>query len=507
MSDPPFALAEATFADLQQWMVEGRETARSLVTQYLSRIDTVDRHGPELRSVIELNPDAAADAARLDAERASGRIRGPLHGIPMLVKDNFATADRMMTTAGSLALVGARPPADAFVIRRLRDAGVVLLGKTNMSEWAEFRSQHCQAGWSGRGGQTRNPYALDRSPMGSSAGGAVAVAANLCAAAMGTETDGSIVLPANNNSVVGLKPTLGRASRHGVVPISRHQDTPGALARTVADAAVVLGVIAGYDRTDPATRGNRTHPSDFAASLDRRGLAGARIGVVRDQLFGNSAAADRLANEALAAMKHEGAVLIDPANLSTLWKFDDTELEVLATDFKAELRRYLAWLRPRPKVRSVAEVIAFNDAHALRELQFFGQDLMTLAAGKGSTTGRVYRAALRANHRLTRTLGIDAVMTRHRLDALVAPTGPPPALIDLVNGDGGTWAVSSPSTIAAVAGYPHISVPMGYYRGLPLGISFFGRAWSEPTLIRIAYAYEQATKHRRPPRFVRSAEL
>ena len=507
MTDLPFALAEATIRDLQGWLSEGRETSRSLVDQYLARIDALDRRGPDLRSIIELNPDAPADAARLDAERAHGHVRGPLHGIPLLIKDNFATADRMMTTAGSLALVGARPPADAFVVSRLRQAGAVLLGKTNMSEWAEFRSQHCQAGWSGRGGQTRNPYALDRSPMGSSAGGAVAVAANLCAAAMGTETDGSIVLPANNNSIVGLKPTLGRASRHGVVPISRHQDTPGALGRTVADAALVLGFIAGYDRTDPATRGNRRHSSDFAASLDRRGLVGARVGVVRSQLFGNSDAADRLADEALAAMKHEGAVLIDPANLSTLWKFDDTELEVLATDFKVELRQYLAWLRPRPKIRSVADVIAFNNAHPLRELQFFGQDLMTLAAGKGSTTSRVYRAALRANHRLARTLGIDAVMMRHRLDALVAPTGPPPALIDLVNGDGGTWAVSSPATIAAVAGYPHISVPMGYYRGLPLGISFFGRAWSEPTLIRMAYAYEQATKHRRPPAFAATAAL
>ncbi|HYN05946.1 MAG TPA: amidase [Vicinamibacterales bacterium] len=507
MPQPPFELEEATIADLQQRIATGRDTARSLAEKYLARIEAVDRRGPATRSVIEINPDAAADAERLDAEHARGAPRGPLHGIPMLIKDNFATADRMMTTAGSLALVGARPPADAFVVRRLRAAGVVLLGKTNMSEWAEFRSVHCCAGWSGRGGQTRNPYALDRSPMGSSSGSAVAVAANLCAVALGTETDGSIVLPANNNSVVGLKPTLGLASRHGIVPVSHNQDTPGVLARTVRDAAIILGVIAGRDRADPATRAIPRRRHDFTASLDRRGLKSARIGVVRSQLFGNSVAADRAADAALAVIKDEGAVLVDPANFATLWKFDDTELEVLACDFKADLRRFLAWIGASAKVRSLEDVIAFNTTHAASEMPYFGQELMTMAERKGPVTSKAYRAALAANHRLTRTLGIDAVVKKHRLDALVAPTGGPPALIDLVNGDGGTWAVSSPATIAAVAGYPHISVPMGYARGLPMGISFFGRAWSEPTLIRLAYAYEQATTHRRSPTFAPTADV
>lgn len=496
-------LDEATIADLQAWMDAGRESARSLTEQYLGRISAIDRDGPSLRSVIELNPDALPIAARLDAERRRQGPRGPLHGIPILIKDNICTADRMMTTSGSRALIGATPPADAFVVRQLRRAGVVILGKTNLSEWAEFRSKHCRAGWSGRGGQTRNPYALDRSPMGSSAGSAVAVAANLCAAALGTETDGSIVLPANNNSVVGIKPTLGLASRHGIVPIARSQDTPGAIGRTVADAALLVAAIAGRDRADAATRSN--HRLDCAGALDAGGLRRARLGVVRKHLFGNSPAADRAADAAIAVMKEEGAVIVDPVDIPTLGTFDDSELDVLAFEFKAGLRAYLRWVGPHARVHSLRDVIAFNEAHASEELAYFGQELMTMAEEKGPLTSPQYRAALARNHQQSRTLGIDAVMTRYRLDALVAPTGGPAALIDSVNGDGGTWAVTSPSTIAAVAGYPHVSVPMGFERGLPMGLSFFGRAWSEATVIRIAYAYELATRHRRVPSFAPAA--
>ena len=503
----PFDLEEATIANLQRRIETGEDTARSLTEKYLARIDAIDRAGPALRSVIEINPDAVATAERLDTERSRHGPRGPLHGIPILIKDNIATADRMMTTSGSLALVGSKPPSDAFIIDRLRQAGTIVLGKSNLSEWAEFRSQHCCAGWSGRGGQTRNPYALDRSPMGSSAGSAVAVAANLCAVALGTETDGSIVLPANNNSVVGLKPTVGLASRHGIVPISRSQDTPGVLARTVTDAALVLATMAGPDGADAATHARDRPDLHRMITFARRGLRGARIGVVRSQLFGNSVAADRAAEAALAVMKREGAILIDPANITTLWRFDDTELDALAYEFKAGLEAYLKWIGPGARVRSVRDVIAFNIAHQAAELPYFGQELLTLAQEKGPLTSPRYRAAIAKNRRLSRTLGIDAVLEKHRLDALVAPTGPPPALTDLVNGDGGTWAVSSPATVAAVAGYPHLSVPMGFSRGLPMGISFFGTAWSEPTLIKLAFAFEQATKHRRLPTFAPSAHL
>jgi amidase len=506
--DPvPFVLDEMTVSDLQQRMESGQETAQSLTALYLERIEAIDRRGPMLRSVIETNPEAMAIAKRLDDERRRGRVRGPLHGVPMLVKDNMATGDRMMTTAGSLALMGAKPPADAFVVGRLRAAGAVLLGKTNMSEWAEFRCERCVAGWSGRGGQTRNPYALDRSPMGSSAGSAVAVSANLCGAALGTETDGSIVLPANNNGVVGIKPTVGFASRGGIVPVGHSQDTPGAIARTVADAAIVLSAIAGVDRRDPATLVSSRRDVDPRAALDRRGLTGARLGIVRAQLFGNSDPADCAADEAIAVLKRLGAVIVDPANLATLWKFDDTEVTALAYEFKASLKQYLRWIGPSAPIRSMKDAIAFNEAHSKQELSFFGQELLALAQSKGALTTPAYRKALAANRRLSRTLGIDATMTKYRLDALVAPTCGPAVLTDLVNGDGGTWAVSSPATIAAVAGYPHVSVPMGFYRGLPMGLSLFGRAWSETTLITFAYAYERATRHRRPPTFAPTADL
>jgi len=504
----PFDLDEATIADLQRRLSSGQDSARSLVDKYLARIGALDREGPALRSVLEINPDAGAIADQRDAERRAGRIRGPLHGIPVLLKDNIATADRMATSAGSLALAGVPTPADAFLVARLREAGAVILGKTNLSEWANFRSTHSSSGWSGRGGQTRNPYALDRNPSGSSSGSAVAVAANLTAVAVGTETDGSIVSPSNVSGVVGIKPTLGLVSRTGIVPIAHSQDTAGPIARSVADAALLLGVMAGSDPADPATApADRRGQRDYTRFLDPNGLKGARIGVVRNRLFGSSPATDRLAEAAVADMKALGAVIVDPVDIPTLGTFDDSELDVLLYEFKADLNRYLAALGPAAPVHSLKDVIAFDQAHAPEELPLFGQELFVMAERKGPLTAMKYRRELAKNHRAARTLGIDAAMTKFHLDALIAPTGGPAWLIDPVNGDGGTASNAAPSTVAAVAGYPHITVPMGQVRGLPVGISFVGRAWSEPTLLRLAYAYEQATRHRRPPTFAASADL
>ncbi|HEX7139200.1 MAG TPA: amidase [Vicinamibacterales bacterium] len=504
----PFDLEEASIADLQHRMESGQDTARSLVEKYSARIEAIDRTGPALRSVIEVNPEAIAIADRLDAERKAGRTRGPLHGIPVLIKDNIATSDRMMTTAGSLALAGSRPPKDAFIAARLRDAGAIVLGKTNLSEWANFRSTHSTSGWSGRGGLAKNPYALDRNTSGSSSGSGAAIAANLAAAAIGTETDGSIVSPSNTNGLVGIKPTLGLLSRAGIVPIAHSQDTPGPMTRTVADAAAILGAMIGVDPDDQATRASATKSApDYTRFLGVDGLKGARIGVVRNRLFGSSPAADRITQSAIEDMKKAGAIIVDPANIPTLGQFDDTEFEVLLYEFKADLNKYLAWLGASSPVHSLKDIIAFNDAHASEEMPYFGQEIMTMAEAKGPLTDAKYRAALAKNHRLSRAMGIDTVMARHRLDALVAPTGGPAWLTDLVNGDSGTGSAPGPSTVAAVAGYPHITVPAGFVRGLPVGISFFGRAWSEPTLIKLAYAYEQATKHRRPPTFGPTAEL
>jgi amidase len=505
---PPFDLEEATIAALQQRMQSGQDTARSLVEKYIARIEAVDRSGPALHSVLELNPDALTIADALDAERKSRGARGPLHGIPILIKDNIATADKMMTTAGSLALAGARPPKDAFIVERLREAGVVILGKTNLSEWANFRSTHSTSGWSGRGGQTKNPYALDRNPSGSSSGSGAAIAANLSAAAVGTETDGSIVSPATNNGLVGIKPTIGLLSRSGIVPIAHSQDTAGPMARTVADAAALLGAMAGVDRADAPTRDSVTKGRrDYSASLDVNGLKGARIGVVRNRLFGSNTAADRLAESAIAVIKRQGATIVDPANIPTLGKFDGTEFDVLLFEFKADLNKYLTWLGAAAPVHSLNDVIAFNNSHKSEEMPFFGQEILEMAQKKGPLTSAAYTAALAKNHRMSRALGIDAVMNLHKLDALVAPTGGPAWLIDPVNGDSGTATLPGPATVTAVAGYPHITVPAGFERGLPVGVSFFGRAWSEPTLIKLAYAYEQATKHRKPPAFAATADL
>ena len=508
-SPQSFDLDEATIVELQQKMQSGRETSRSLVEKYLARIASIDRGGPALRSVLETNPDALTIADQLDAERRARGARGPLHGIPILLKDNIATADKMMTSAGSLALAGVTPPKDAFVASRLRAAGAVILGKTNLSEWANFRSTHSSSGWSGRGGQTRNPYALDRNPSGSSSGSGAAIAANLAAAGVGTETDGSIVSPSSSNSLVGIKPTLGLLSRSGIVPIAHSQDTAGPMTRSVADAAVLLAAMAGADPDDSTTNvpARRSAPADYSKALDANGLKGARIGIVRDKLFGYSGAADRLADAAIQTMKQQGAIIIDPVKIPTLGKFGDSEFEVLLFEFKADLDKYLTWLGPASPVHSLKDVIAFNDAHRDQEMPYFGQEILTMAEKKGPLTDPKYKAALAANRQKARALGIDAAMTAHRLDALFSPTGGVPWLIDLVNGDSYGANAEAPSTITSVAGYPHITVPAGYFRGLPVGVSFFGRAWSEATLIKLAYAYEQATKHRKPPAFAATADL
>ncbi|HEY0365124.1 MAG TPA: amidase [Pyrinomonadaceae bacterium] len=503
-SPPAFELDEVTIAELRQGLQSGKYTSRQLVEKYSDRITDIDKKGPGLYSVLEMNPDAERIAVALDRERKEKGPRSALHGIPILLKDNIDTQDRMMTTAGSLALVGSRPQRDAFVAQKLREAGAVILGKTNLSEWANFRSSKSSSGWSGRGGQTKNPYVLERNPCGSSSGSGVAVAANLCAAAVGTETDGSVVCPSSANSLVGIKPTVGLVSRAGIIPIAHSQDTAGPMARTVTDAAILLGIMAGVDPRDDATNAGRGKAvADYAQFLDKDGLRGMRLGVARKH-FGFNERVDKLMSELLAEMKRLGAVLVDPADIPTTGKFDDSEFEVLLYEFKADLNAYLAGLGPQAPVRSLKDVIAFNEKNRDREMPYFGQDIMIKAEAKGPLTSKPYLAALSKNHLLTRAQGIDAVMKKHRLDALVAPTGGPPWPTDWINGDHFTGGYSSAS---AVAGYPHITVPAGYVFGLPVGISFFGGAFSEPRLIKIAYAFEQATKVRRPPEFLSAARF
>jgi amidase len=499
-----FEFEEATIGALQERMQSGALTARGLTAAYLARIEALDRKGPSLHSVIEANPDALAIAESLDTERKAKGPRGPLHGIPVLLKDNVDTTDRTTTTAGSLALEGSVPPRDSFVAQRLRAAGAVLLGKANLSEWANIRSTRSTSGWSGRGGQARNPYALDRNPCGSSSGSGVAVAASLCAVAIGTETDGSIVCPSSANGIVGVKPTLGLVSRAGIIPIAHSQDTAGPMARSVRDAAILLGAVAGVDARDAATSESRGRAAaDFTATLDPAGLHGARLGVAR-KLFGFHRAVDRVLEEALDEMKRRGAVLVDPADIPHLGEYDESELTVLLYEMKADLNAYLASLGPQARVHTLEDVIRFNDAHAEREMPYFGQELFLQAQEKGPLTTPEYREALEKNRRLARAEGLDAVMDQHKLDAVVAPTGGPAWLTDLVNGDhfgGGS------STAPAVAGYPNVTVPAGFVFGLPVGISFIGRPWSEPVLLKLAYAFEQATGHRRPPRFLPTAAL
>jgi len=498
----PFDLEEATLADLQAGMTSGRMTAHSIAQQYIARIEELDRKGPNLRHVLEINPEALSIADSLDQERKRGRVRGPLHGIPILLKDNIDTADRMTTTAGSLALEGSIPLQDAFIAAKLRAAGAVLLGKTNLSEWANFRSTHSSSGWSGRGGQAKNPYVLDRNPCGSSSGSGGAVSASLCAAAIGTETDGSIVCPSSANGIVGIKPTLGLVSRTGIIPIAHSQDTAGPMARTVRDAAIILNAMSGIDTRDPTTLANRSRGQiDYTRFLDRNGLRGARIGVARTKFFGYSDVADKIVNDAIDGMKAQGAVIVDPANIETAGKFDDSEFDVLLYEFKADLNAYLAGLGPKAPVRTLQDIIDFNERHKDQEMSWFGQEILLMAQKKGPLSERKYRDELAKNIRMSRTQGIDATMKKYKLDAIVAPTGSPPWVTDLINGDHYSGSSSTPP---AVAGYPNINVPAGYSHNLPVGISFFGRAYSEPTLIKLAYAYEQATKHRRAPQFIPS---
>jgi len=502
---PAFDLDEATIDQLQDGLRRGVYTARSLCERYLARIDAIDRRGPALRAVIETNPDALAIAARLDAERRAGggQVRGPLHGIPVLVKDNIATADRMQTTAGSLALVGAAAPRDAAVVRRLREAGAVIVGKTNLSEWANFRSSQSSSGWSGRGGQCRNPYALDRNPCGSSSGTGSAIAANLAAIGVGTETDGSVVCPSSAAGLVGIKPTLGLVSRRGIVPIAHSQDTAGPMTRTVRDAAILLGVLAGADPEDAVTASG-PGISDYTRFLDAGGLQGATIGVARTKLMGYHPATDLLIAQALDVMRQQGATIVDPADIPHLGEYDDAELTVLLYEFKADVNAYLAEFAPGAPVKTLQDVIDFNAHNADREMPFFGQDLLLKAQAKGDLTASEYVDALAKCRRLARDEGLTAVLEQHKLDAIVAPTGNPAWPIDLVNGD---HFLGGSSTAVAVAGFAHVTVPAGDVFGLPVGLSFIGGPFSEPTLLKLAYAYEQATKLRRPPRFLPTADL
>ena len=494
-----FEFDEITIADLQDAMKSGKHSARSIAEKYLARIDQLDKQGPAINSIIELNPDALAIADALDKERKNKGVRGPLHGVPVLIKDNIDTADKMMTTAGSLALLGSRPSKDSAVAQKLREAGAVILGKTNLSEWANIRSDHSTSGWSGRGGQTKNPYALDRNPCGSSSGAGAAVSANLCAAAIGTETNGSIVCPSSSNGLVGIKPTVGLVSRTGIIPISHTQDGAGPMCRTVRDAAIVLGALTGIDDQDAATADSREHSyTDYTQFLKADGLRGARIGVVR-KTFGFSEKVDKIMEDALDTMKKQGAILIDPAPIETAGKFGDSEFLVLLYELKADLNAYLARLGPNAPVKTLQDIIDFNEKNREKEMSYFGQDTFLKAQEKGPLTTQEYLDALAKNHQLARKEGIDATMDKNNLDALIGPTGGPAWLTDHINGDsfgGGS------SGAAAVAGYPNITVPAGFINGLPVGISFFGRAWSEPVLIRVAYAFEQATNVRKAPRFL-----
>ena len=494
---PPNPVEELSLTDIAAAFAEGRMSSQQLTQSYLTRIEKLDRHGPNLRSVIETNPRALEIAAALDAERKTRGARGPLHGVPILIKDNVETSDHMMSTAGSLALTGWYAPKDAPLVERLRAAGAVILGKTNLSEWANFRSTHSLSGWSGRGGQCRNPYATDRTPSGSSSGSAVAVSSNLCAIAVGTETDGSIVSPASINGIVGLKPTVGLVSRRGIAPISHSQDTAGPLTRSVRDAALMLGVMSGLDAADTASAavGDRFQ-TDYVRYVDPNGLKGARLGVAR-KFFADNAPLNAFLDACIATLKGAGAVIVDPADLDG-GSYTAPEQEVLLYEFKAGLNAYLQRLPPTFPVRSLAALIRFNESHKDTEMPLFDQELLRQAEAKGPLSEKAYKDARAACLKATRSNGIDAVLAQHKLDAMMTLTSGPAWLIDTVNGDSDTGGCSSP---AAIAGYPHITVPAGLFRGLPIGLSFFGAAFSEPTLIKLGSGYEAVAHGRTPPRF------
>lgn len=499
-----FALSEITVAELQQKVQKGEYSYEQITDNYLQRIAELDKKGPAINAVIELNPDAKNIAKTMDEERKSGKNRGPLHGIPVLIKDNIDTADKMKTSAGSLALATSIALKDSFVTQKIREAGAVILGKTNLSEWANIRSNHSTSGWSGRGGLTKNPYALDRNACGSSSGTGAAVAANFATVGIGTETDGSIVCPSSHNGLVGIKPTVGLISRSGIIPISHSQDTAGPMCRCVADAAALLGILTGTDPKDTATiESNGKALTDYTKFLDKDGLKGKRIGVAR-KFFGFSDKVDHLMNEAINTLKQNGATIIDPADVPNVGKYDDTEFEVLLYELKADLNTYLAELGANAPVKTLQDIIAFNEKNKDQEMPYFGQETFLKAQEKGPLTSKEYIDALSKNHRLSREGGIDAIMNKENMDAIIAPTGGPAWVTDLINGDHFSGGYSTPS---AVAGYPHITVPAGMIFGLPVGISFFGKAWSESVLISVAYAFEQATKHRQSPKFLVAADL
>lgn len=474
--DIHFELDEITIDDLQKAFQLGHISSRSVTEKYLARIAKIDKAGPMLNSIIELNPDALQIAEALDQERKSKGPRGPLHGVPVLIKDNIDTGDRMNTTAGSLALMGSRPANDAFVAAQLRKAGAVILGKTNLSEWANIRSSHSTSGWSGRGGQTRNPYALDRNPCGSSSGTGAAISANLAVAGVGTETDGSVVCPSSANGLAGLKPTVGLVSRSGIIPISHSQDTAGPMARTVRDVAVLLSAMAGADPQDAATANRQGKAfTDYTKFCDPSGLKGARLGVVR-KYCGFNDAVDRLMDTVLGEMKRAGAEIVDPADIPTIGKFDESESTVFYYELKADLGSYLA-RRGHPSIKSLKDVIDFNERNRDREMPYFGQDFFLKSEQKGPLSEQEYLDAMALNQRLSRAEGIDFVMNKFKLDALVAPTGGPAWITDLINGD---HAPGGSSSAAAVAGYPNINVTAGNLWGLPVGISFSGVPGANP---------------------------
>ena len=493
-----FTVEEATIAELQDAMKSGTVSAKEIAQSYLARISSVDE---QINSIIETNPDALKIAEDLDKERKRGKIRGALHGIPVVLKDNIDTADKMKTTAGSLALVDApTPKQDAFLVEQLRKAGAVILAKTNLSEWANFRSTNSTSGWSGRGGQTKNPYILDRNPCGSSAGTGAAIAANLSAVGIGTETDGSIVCPSSICGIVGVKPTLGLISRSGIVPIAHSQDTAGPMTRTVTDAAILLGAMTASDKRDSATSQNSAKAEkDYTKFLQKDGLKGAKIGVAR-QYFGRNDLVDKLLEEQLKVLKDGGATLID-VNFPTLGEFGDAEFEVLLYEFKADLNKYLR--ERNSQYKTLADLIEFNKQNEKTEMPYFGQEIFIQAQEKKDLEDRAYRLALLKSKVLTQDQGIDAVMDKDKLDAVFAPSNSPTWLIDHVNGDCGSNYISS-SSLAAISGYPNITVPAGFIKELPIGVSFFGRPFSEPTLLKIAYAFEQMTNARRKPKFLQT---